>query len=323
MTSIQLKPEAKRYIQNHGSYNPFTENEQGIQIERTPFLQRHIQLADIKSIENTYFIAKDGTKIPIRIYTPHTDETILPVILYFHGGGWAIGDLDYMDGGCQYLSKHSQAIIVNVDYRLAPEHPYPIPQQDAYDALNWIYQNPLQLPIDLKRLAVAGDSAGGNLAASIAVRAIEEQGPPIQALLLTYPALDATATVANEDLQFAKQYGLDDDELDLYYRYYVQGNERLTHPYVSPALYEKKALLPPTIIVSAAYDVLNHEGKKFIEELQQAGVQAERVILDGLIHSFFSKMDYFEQETEEATIHLSNFFHFIIQDGLNFKTEYR
>lgn len=307
MTKFHLHPQAIQYINDSSESTVFIQSHGSITIDRTLPQQRKIKLAEIATILNTKFIARDGAKIPVRVYTPKTTKKILPLIVYFHGGGWVIGDIDYMDGGCQYLTKHSEAIVISVDYRLAPENPYPIPQNDAYDGFLWAIENTLQLPIDYSKIAVAGDSAGGNLAASVAVRAIEENGPKIHKQLLIYPALDAV-NIYNSHIEFGEKLGLDSDEMQLYYMQYVQKKELFSHPYVSPKLYSNKELLPETIIVAAEFDVLNDEGFEFIKELQLAGVKTSYHVLPGLIHSFFSKMDYFEQQTDEATALLAQFF---------------
>lgn len=307
MTKLNLHKQAIRYIQNQSGADVFTVDDGLITIDRTLPTQRKIQLQEIKETINTFFTASDGYEVPVRIYIPQRSAGKHPLIIYYHGGGWAIGDLDYMDGGCQYLTKHSHAIVVSIDYRLAPENPYPTPQNDAYEGFLWAYANSLNLPIDLSKIAVAGDSAGGNLAASVAVRAVVENAPKIHKQLLIYPALDASK-IYNSYIEFGEELGLDADEMLKYYTYYIQDQEVKKHPYISPLLFQHKQLLPETIIVAAEYDVLNDEGIEFIAELNKAGVHAEHYILPGLIHSFFSKMDYFEEETSVATSLLATFF---------------
>lgn len=307
MPKFKLHPQAVQYINDFSDATIFIQSRDSISIDRTLPQQRKIQLADVASVLNTKFIARDGAEIPVRIYIPVTAKKELPLIVYYHGGGWVIGDIDYMDGGCQYLTKHSEAIVISIDYRLAPENPYPIPQNDAYDGFLWAVENSLQLPIDYSKIAVAGDSAGGNLAASVTVRSIEENGPKIHKQLLIYPALDAV-NIYNSHVEFGEELGLDSDEMQLYYLQYVQNKELLSHPYVSPKLYNNKALLPATMIVAAEFDVLNDEGYEYIKELEVAGVKTNHRILPGLIHSFFSKMNYFEQQTDETTALLAEFF---------------
>lgn len=307
MTIFNLSQQAKNYIQDHGNTEVFTFHDGIVGIDRTLPKQRKIHLPQLKKIINSSFISSDGIKIATRIYIPKTTKEKLPLIVYYHGGGWAIGDLDYMDGGCQYLSVHSEAIVISIDYRLAPENPYPTPQNDAYEGFLWAVENHLELPIDFTRIGIAGDSAGGNLAASVAVRAIEENGPSIHKQLLIYPALDATKIYPSYE-EFGSGLGLDAEEMRMYYEQYVQKKEKLQHPYISPKQFAKKELLPPTIIVAAEYDVLNDEGIEFIDELRAANIEAEHVILPGLIHSFFSKMNYFEQQTDETTARLAQFF---------------
>lgn len=307
MTTFNLLQEASQYIEDHKNNEIFTSIDRSIHVNRTLPQQKKIHLHEIATIQNTSFTARDGAEIKARIYIPESTKTTLPLIMYYHGGGWVIGDLDYMDGGCQYLTKHSEAIVISIDYRLAPEHPYPIPQNDAYDALLWVFKNDLKLPIDFTKTAVAGDSAGGNLAASVVVRALEENGPKIHKQLLIYPALDAENQYPSYE-KFGTDLGLGADEMQQYYNVYIPQKELKSHPYVSPKQYEQKHLLPETIIVAAQYDVLNDEGLDYVKELQQAAVKCEHHVLPGLIHSFFSKMDYFEQQTDDATALLGRFF---------------
>ncbi|MBQ0138027.1 MAG: alpha/beta hydrolase [Kurthia sp.] len=307
MTNFNLLQQSKNFINDYSNTEIFTYHDGLVGIDRTLPKQRKIRLPQIDKIINASFMASDGVTIATRIYLPVTTKQKLPLIIYYHGGGWVIGDLDYMDGGCQYLAMHSEAIVISIDYRLAPEHPYPIPQNDAYEGFLWAVENHLQLPIDSTKVGVAGDSAGGNLAAAVAVRALEENGPKIHKQLLIYPALDATKIYPSYE-EFGHGLGLDADEMHQYYEHYVQKNEQLQHPYISPKLFTQKELLPETIIVAAEYDVLNDEGIEYINELEQAGVVAEHFILPGLIHSFFSKMNYFEQQTNDATALLADFF---------------
>lgn len=309
MQKVSLTNAALDYIKVNGDNQIFSHRDGKVQVNRTLPKQRQISLPTIEKIINTTFIARDGEQIRSRIYIPKTTSKLVPAIVYYHGGGWVIGDIDYMDGGCQYLCQHSGAIVINIDYRLAPEFAYPTPFHDAYDGFLWAVKNELNLPIDPQAISVAGDSAGGNLAAAVASKSIEDNGPTILSQLLIYPALDATTTGRPSFERFGEGFGLNRDEMTDYYAHYVQNQEQLDHYTISPLLYSKKELLPPTIIISAEYDILNDEATQYIADLRQCGTDAEQYFLDGLIHSFYSKMDFFEEETSYTTSLLATFMH--------------
>jgi len=158
------------------------------------------QAPQLASITDRKITVRDGAKINVRIYKPSFDK-ILPVIVYYHGGGWVFGNLESSDAGCQLLAEKAEAIVVSVDYRLAPEYPFPIPLHDAYDSLVWVYENILQFGGDATRLSVAGDSAGGNLATVVAYLAATLNGPAIQAQALIYPVVNIDFTTASFEIR--------------------------------------------------------------------------------------------------------------------------
>lgn len=248
----------------------------------------------LASITDRKITVRDGAKIDVRIYKPIFDK-ILPVIVYYHGGGWVFGNLDSSDAGCQLLAEKTEAIVVSVDYRLAPEYPFPIPLHDAYDSLVWVYENILQFGGDATRLSVAGDSAGGNLATVVAYLAATLNGPAIQAQALIYPVVNIDFTTASYSA-YGEHYGLDKQGMQWFAGHYTDG-QNYKDPLVSPLQIEDVSVLPKTIIIAAEADVLYDEGLAYAQKLADAGVTVEHINMTGLIHSYFSKMNFFEEAT--------------------------
>ncbi|MGG2106868.1 alpha/beta hydrolase [Lysinibacillus pakistanensis] len=252
------------------------------------------QAPQLASITDRKITVRDGAKINVRIYKPSFDK-ILPVIVYYHGGGWVFGNLESSDAGCQLLAEKAEAIVVSVDYRLAPEYPFPIPLHDAYDSLVWVYENILQFGGDVTRLSVAGDSAGGNLATVVAYLAATLNGPAIQAQALIYPVVNIDFTTASYSA-YGEHYGLDKQGMQWFAGHYTDG-QNYKDPLVSPLQIEDVSVLPKTIIIAAEADVLYDEGLAYAQKLADAGVTVEHINMTGLIHSYFSKMNFFEEAT--------------------------
>lgn len=241
-----------------------------------------ISLADIQDCK---IPMRDGKDITIRVYRP-TMEKHLPVIVYYHGGGFVINDLDTHEGICRLLAKNNQAVVVSVDYRLAPEFKFPIPANDCYDATVWVAENAEQLGIDPQRLVVMGDSAGGNLATVVAMMAKEQKSIDIVAQVLIYPCTDGrlqqpSVTKNGKGLLLTK------DLMQWFMEHYLDTPEDVNHPYFSPLLAEDVTNLPPAFIMTAQYDPLVDEGRLYAEKLQAAGVPTEYTMYKGMIHAFF------------------------------------
>ena len=258
----------------------------------------------LASIEDQKITVRDGANISIRIYTPFSEKS-LPVIVYYHGGGWVYGDLDSADAGCQLLAATAQAIVVSVDYRLAPEFPFPTPVHDAYDALQWVHEQAASFNGDPSRLIVAGDSAGGNLATVVTHLAKQEQGPTITAQALIYPVTTIDFTTDSYK-KYGTHYGLDTKGMEWFARHYLNG-ESPTNFLISPLLAEDVHNLPKTLLVAAEADVLFDEGISYAQKLAHAGVEVKHVVMPGLIHSYFSKMNYFEEATIETVEKIAAF----------------
>ncbi|WP_010287773.1 alpha/beta hydrolase [Kurthia massiliensis] len=259
----------------------------------------------IQSIEDRQIDVRDA-EINVRIYTPEGDGPF-PVIMYYHGGGWVFGSPEYADGGCRYLTAASGAVVVSVDYRLAPEHPFPTPVNDAYDALVWVYEHAEQLNIDRQQITLSGDSAGGNLAAVVSALSADYDGPKISQQALIYPVVDTDFTTVSYDA-YGENLGLDKEGMIWFADHYVSRAD-LKNPLVAPLQAKRFDHLPRTLLIAAQYDVLVDEGIRYVETLQQAGVHAERVEMAGLIHSYYSKIEFFDEETKQTAQLIADFIH--------------
>ena len=231
----------------------------------------------------------DGA-VPLRArhYEPPEAGGPHPLLVYYHGGGFLYGDLDTHDGVCRILCRHAGAHVLAVDYRLAPEYPFPSAVEDARAALGWAYANAERLGADPSRIGVGGDSAGGNLAAVVSQLAAHDGGPPPVLQLLIYPTTDFTVRRRSRDL-FAAGFLLTDSEMDWFEDNYL-GVER-THandPRASPLLAENLSGLAPAFVVTAAFDPLRDEGEAYVDALRAAGTPATLRRFPGFIHGFIN-----------------------------------
>ncbi|MDO0976977.1 alpha/beta hydrolase [Mycolicibacterium frederiksbergense] len=234
----------------------------------------------------------DLADIPVRIYWPPVQQhDNLPVLVYYHGGGWAIGDLDTHDHVARAHAVGAEAIVVSVDYRLAPEHPYPAGVEDSWAALRWVGEHAAELGGDPTRIAVAGDSAGGNLSAIMALRARDAGGPPLVFQLLWYPVavgdLKAPSFIENADA-----YILNQDVMNAFLTWYLPGAD-LDDPAalptdVAPANAESLSGLPPAFIGTAEHDPLRDDGGRYAELLTAAGVAVQHSNEPTMVHGYVS-----------------------------------
>ncbi|HEV2770097.1 MAG TPA: alpha/beta hydrolase [Solirubrobacteraceae bacterium] len=218
---------------------------------------------------------------------PPGPSTALPAILYLHGGGWVVGDLDGVDALCRALANRAQAIVVSADYRLAPEHRFPAGLDDAETVLAWMHARADELGADRDRLAVGGDSAGANLAAALARRARDAHGPACPALraqLLVYPALDGALATASA-VEVGEGYGLTREQMRWYWDAYAPEGAART-PDASPLRASDLGGLPPAVIVLAELDPLRDDGLDYAERLRAAGVEADVRVWPGMVHGF-------------------------------------
>ncbi|MEQ1889691.1 MAG: alpha/beta hydrolase [Alphaproteobacteria bacterium] len=241
----------------------------------------------IGNIENRKIPGPAG-EMAVRIYTPAGAVAgILPCLVYYHGGGWVIGDLETHEGACRLLANDSGCKVVSVEYRLAPEHMFPAGPDDCYAAVKWVAENAARIGIDPKRIAVGGDSAGGNLSAAVCLMARDQGGPAIAFQLLIYPATDmALQTPARKEN--AVGYFLEEKTMKYFYDLYVPKGTDENNPYLSPLRAKSLAGLPSAYVITAQYDVLRDEGRMYAEKLQAAGVKVKLVNYETMIHGFFT-----------------------------------
>jgi acetyl esterase len=230
--------------------------------------------------------------IPVRVYVPSPEPGPRPVLVYFHGGGWVIGSVETHDGTARAIAQGSGATVVSVDYRLAPEHPCPAAIDDCVAAVRWVVDHAAELDVDPSRLAVGGDSAGGNLAALAAVE-LRDSEIDICFQLLIYPAVDGTMSHPSID-ENAEGYFLEKATMEWFFGHYLCGDDTDPKgPRVSPLHLPDDALtgLPPALVITAEYDPLRDEGEAYAARLAGLGVDATSTRYDSMIHGFFSMRD--------------------------------
>ena len=230
-------------------------------------------------------IAGPGGDLKLRIYTPK-GKGPFPLIVFFHGSGFVICSLDTHDTMCRHLCAGSEAVVVSVDYRLAPEHKFPAAPDDCLAATRWAGAHAAELNADPARIAVAGDSAGGNLAAVIALRVRDEGGPALCAQLLIYPVTDADTNNASYRAN-AEGYGLTREGMIWFWNHYLGNQADAANPHVSPLRAESLSGLPPAFVQTAEYDPLRDEGELYASRLIAAGVPTRLARYDGMNHGFF------------------------------------
>ncbi|MCH7727661.1 MAG: alpha/beta hydrolase [Planctomycetes bacterium] len=245
----------------------------------------------VDSIEDQLVAGADG-EIPIRIYKPDGDS--LPVVVYFHGGGWVIGSIETHDGYCRSLANAASAIVVSVDYRLAPEHRFPAAAEDAYEATRWASDNIVATGGQTGQLSVAGDSSGGNLAAVVALMARDRSGPPITSQALIYPITDHDFDTASY-VSFADGHYLTRETMIWFWDLYCGDDADRDHAYLSPLHADDLRGLPPALVLTAECDPLCDEGEAYAEQLRAADVEVTLSRYDGMIHGFTRRLNLFDK----------------------------
>jgi len=233
------------------------------------------------------FIPGPTSDLPVRIYRP-TVATNAPAVVYFHGGGWVLNFLDIYDASLARLANQSGATIIAVNYQKAPEHPFPIPFDDCYATLLWVVANATNLGIDENRIGVAGDSAGGNLAAAVALKA-RDNDIALSVQILIYPATDRNFDTASYK-ENATGYGLSTQAMQWFWDQYLQGSHHDENPYAIPMRASSFKALAPAIIITAQYDPLLTDGERYAELLHRDGVPVLYKGYEGMIHGFFTNM---------------------------------
>ncbi|MDH3680223.1 MAG: alpha/beta hydrolase [Acidimicrobiia bacterium] len=239
-------------------------------------------------------------EIPMRVYTPEGDGPF-PALVYFHGGGWVLGDLDGVNAICRTVAARAECVVASVDYRLAPEHKYPAPLDDCFAAAQWVAEQGTELGVDTSRIAVGGDSAGGNLAAAVALRARESGGPELAMQLLVYPVTDLSFGTGSYD-ENGDGYLLTTDMMKWFWDLYLNDASEGESHLVSPLRADDLSGLPPAVVLTAEYDPLRDEGEAYADRLREAGVAVTHERFDSQIHAFWQMMAVFPAASEAADL---------------------
>ncbi len=238
----------------------------------------------LDSVTNRTF-AGPVDEVKVRIYRPPGMSAAAPVLVYFHGGGWVVGNLDSHDHLCRYLAAKSGVVVVAVDYRLAPEHKFPAAYEDCLAATRWVAASASELGLDAKRIAVGGDSAGGSLAAVTALAVRDEAWPMLRLQLLLYPSTDFTADTASMR-DNGSGYLLTRAAMEQFIDWYLPSRIARTDPRASPQLAVDHSGVAPAFVISAECDPLRDEAHIYADTLERAGVAVERRCYDGMVHGF-------------------------------------
>ncbi len=244
----------------------------------------------VGGIEDMQVPGPEG-QIPVRLYK--ASSTASELLIYFHGGGWVLGNLDAVEYPCRLLATGTGRIVVSVDYRLAPEHKFPAGPEDCYAVTKWVAENASKLGAKSGRLVVCGDSAGGNLAAVVSLMAQDRQTPHITNQVLIYPVTD----LANENYESYPDElspALTRSDMTWFIDHYLSRKEDSQNQYASPVLRARFANLPHALIITAEYDILTRQCNAYADKLRNAGVKVNIAHYPGLVHGFFTLPDAFD-----------------------------
>ncbi len=285
---MPLHPEAQRIIDRNGVQDQGEAPQLDAAAMREGFRLAWTMPDDLPSVGgvvDTTFPGPAGD-VPIRVYTPE-GEGPFPALVWFHGGGWTIGSLDENEVSCRTVCAGAEAVVVSVDYRLAPENPFPAAADDAYAAVLWVRDNAEGLSVDPSRIAVGGESAGGNLAAVVALKARDLGGPELALQVLISPVLGHPDDGRASYRDYSEGCFLSKSGMDWFFLQYPRDASDLDNPYLLPLRAKDLSGLAPALVLEAEYDVLRDEGVEYAEALKKAGNQVELVTFDGMIHGFF------------------------------------
>ena len=277
---VQLVRTVRRLRHRHGLTEPTVER------GRARFRRENLVFrgppTPVRAVRD-FTIPGDAGPLPVRHYAPVADGT-QPLVVYLHGGGFTIGDLDTHDEACRILCREGRVHVLSVDYRLAPEHPFPAALDDTMAALRWAQANAATL--GARAVAIGGDSAGGNLAA-VAARLAARAGTPPVAQLLVYPVTDRGHAATRSQALFGEGYFLDTRDREAFNRHYLHGAAVAgDDPRVAPLRARDLHGLPPALVVTAGFDILRDEGGAYAEALRAAGTVARQRRFAGLVHGF-------------------------------------
>ncbi len=254
---------------------------------------RPVEPPQVYRVEDRH-IPGPHSQIPIRIYTA---EGRVPkgVLVYFHGGGWVLGSIVTHDVLCRSITNAAGCIVVSVDYRLAPEHKFPAAPEDCYAAAKWVAANAKSFGGDPDRIAVGGDSAGGNLATVVALMARERGGPRLIFQLLFYPAISAANDTPSQKEFSGDGFILSRADMEWFWNHYLNGSEDRSNPLACPNRANNLAGLPPALVQTCSHDPLRDEGERYAEQMKKAGVNVTLTRYEGVTHGFVSFADVLDK----------------------------
>jgi acetyl esterase len=293
---MPLHPQAAKFLDDLRSWDAFNAPEPTIeQMRHDTGLAAFAERRDLPQVTDLT-VPGTGGPIPVRLYRPHLAPGVVPpALIYLHGGGWVIGSLEHVDVGCRELAARAGCTVLNVDYRLAPEHPFPAAVEDAWAVTAAVARDAARFEVDPRAIAVAGDSAGGNLAAVVALLA-RDRGLSLAHQLLIYPVTD-TAMDTPSHVAFAKGYGLDGEGLARFMDLY-RGDADPADPRIAPLRAPDLSSLAPATVITAEYDILRDEGEAYARRLAEAGVPVEQRRFAGMVHAFFLMPEIFDSGAE-------------------------
>lgn len=308
MKLTNLSQESKLYVQ--GFKHVVDKLPEGYEAVRELFnstktIRSKEDVGQLEKIEERFIPVDEETNIKVRIYTPIKDG-LLPILVYFHGGGWVLGDLDACDATCRMISESTGIIVVSVDYRISPEYKYPTPLNDCYEAVKWCSENASKINGDASKIIVGGDSAGGNMATAAALMARDQGGPDISAQILVYPNTSFN-TDSESYRKFENGFGLT-KELTLWFaEHYVRNEKDKVDKYAAPLLAEDLSNLPPALVIVAENDVLRDGALDYANRLKREGVKVEYIRKKELVHGFFTNITLFENDIKETVSEIKKF----------------
>ena len=286
---MSLAPEIQAYLKRLEALNLPQVWQAPVDVIRRNTQSRVATSGPVEAIHeiSNRFIPGPTADLPIRIYRP-TSASNAPAIVYFHGGGWVLNFLDIYDASLARLANQSGVTIISVNYQKAPEHPFPIPFDDCYATLLWVIANATELNVDPRKIGVAGDSAGANLASGVAIKARDNE-IALAFQLLIYPCNDRNFETESY-IKNATGYGLSTQAMQWFWDQYLQGSQHDSNPYAIPMCASSFSGVAPAIIITAQYDPLISDGEKYAALLERDGVSVIYTEYAGMIHGFFTNM---------------------------------
>jgi acetyl esterase len=283
----QVDRELERLLANGGPPLDLGNPEQARRVSRERAATRNANGSHHAAVEiaEHSIPGTSGREIRVRVYRPAGSHDLLPALVHCHGGAFIVGDLDTEDRECRETSLRAHCVVASVDYSLAPEHPFPAAVEDAFAALQWVHTSAIELSVDSRTLGVSGTSAGGCIAAAVAIMARDLDGPPLQLQHLIYPVLDDRMVTASSEWNGTPV--LTHDQVELMWRHYLgSGSEDEISPYAAPAREQDLGGLPATYMVVAGLDPLRDEALDYATRLIQAGIPVELHLYPGAVHGF-------------------------------------